>query len=116
MNEENKVSIWFGKFDTQEQFYDFIKETYDDEGDMHSSFMQSFGIDFIDNQFQETLFDNGINKSKLKPASYSESFIDRITIDFSNYNCIILLYNFVYDGLIKKANSMDFYGVLNYSI
>jgi hypothetical protein len=115
MNKENKVSIWFGHFESKGKFYDFIREIYDDEGNMHSSFMESFGIDFIDNQFQETLFDNEMNKSKLEPASYSESFIDKITIDFLKYNCVILLYNFEYEGLVEKVNSMDFYGVLNYT-
>lgn len=114
MNEENKVSIWFGNFETEEQFNEFIKETYDDEGDMHSEFMNIFGINFIDNQFQETLYDKDLNRLKLEPASYSESFLDKIEVDYSKYNCIILLYDFDYSGSVEKNKNINFYGTLSY--
>ena len=48
MSKNNKISIWFGNFETEQQFNEFMKETYDDEGDMHSEFMKAFGIDLSD--------------------------------------------------------------------
>jgi hypothetical protein len=114
MKMENTVSIWFGKFETEKQFNEFMKEAYDDEGDVHSPFMDAFGISFIEHDLQEILFDENMNKSKIEAASYSETFLDKVEIDFSKYNCIVLLYDFNYNGLIKNANNMGFYGVLNY--
>jgi hypothetical protein len=112
---ENKVSIWFGKFETEKRFNEFIKETYDDEGGVHSSFMNAFEINLIEHDLQETLFDENMNKSKIAMASYSETFLDKIEIDFLKYNCIVLLYDFNYNGLIKNTSNMNFYGVLNYT-
>jgi hypothetical protein len=112
---ENKVSIWFGKFETEERFNSFIKETYGDEGNIHSHFMDTFEIDFIEHDLQEILFDENINKSKLELASYSETFLNKIEVDFSKYNCVILLYDHNYNGPIKNTNNMDFYGALNYT-
>jgi hypothetical protein len=112
---ENKVSIWFGKFETEKLFNEFMKETYDDEGDVHSSFMDTFEINFIEHDLQETFFDENMNKSKIEAASYSETFLDKIEIDYSKYNCIVLLYDFNYNGLIKNANNIVFYGALNYT-
>lgn len=114
MSAENIVSIWFGNYETEEQFNEFIKETYDDEGNMHSGFMDAFGIDFIDNQFQETLYDKCLSLSNLEPASYSESFLDKIKVDFSKYNCVVLLYGFDYKGAVDKTENLDFFGKLSY--
>jgi hypothetical protein len=52
----DKVSIWTGHFSDNEKFKEYIRERYTDEGDMDSIFMNSYTIDFIDNQFQEVLF------------------------------------------------------------
>jgi hypothetical protein len=108
------VSIWFGNFETEEQFNEFIKERYDDEGDMHSEFADAFHIGFIDNQFQETLYDEDLNRAKLEPASYSESFLDRIDVDYSKYNSVVLLYGFEYKGTVNKTEQIDFMGTFLY--
>jgi hypothetical protein len=77
--------------------------------------MDEFEITFIEHDLQETLFDENMNKLKIEAASYSETFLDKIEIDFSKYNCIVLLYDYNYNGLIKNTNNMVFYGVLNYT-
>ena len=114
MDKENRVSIWFGHFKTEEQFDDFLRETYDDEGDVYSQFMAAFKIDYIDSDYQEALYDREINYSKLESASYSESFLDKISVIFSNYNCVVLIYDFDYSGGIKESNGLRFYGALDY--
>ena len=114
MNKENRVSIWFGSFKTEEQFDDFLRETYDEEGDVYSQFMDAFKIDHIDSDYQETLYDREINYSKLEPASYSESFLDKISVKFSDYNCVVLIYDFDYSGGIKEVSGLKFCGVFDY--
>ncbi|MDR0443215.1 MAG: immunity 22 family protein [Treponema sp.] len=115
MSAENNVSIWFGKFDTEDEFETFLKKTYNEDGDsMPSPFVNAFQIGSYDADFQEAFFDNDLNKSSLEDVSYSEHFLDKIEVDFSKYNATILLYNYKHDGKIKKAESVDFYGVLGY--
>lgn len=102
MEETNKVSVWLGSFDSEEQFNEYIEEQFDEEGDITSVFMKDFKIDFIDNQFQEVLFSDELKKEDLEPASYSESFLNNIAADFSKYNSVILLYNYSYDSNCMK--------------
>ena len=114
MEEKNKVSIWLGNFDNEDLFDDFMEEKFDEEGDVSSLFMESFEIDFIDNQFQEVLYDKNLEKEVLIPVSYSDFFLNKVDVDFSKYNCVVLLYNFRYTGGITKASSLDFIGVYDY--
>jgi hypothetical protein len=115
MSEKNVVSIWFGNFETEERFNEFIKERYDDEGDMHSEFADAFQIGFIDNQFQEMLYDKDLDRVKLEPASYSESFLDSIDVDYSKYNSVVFLYDFEYEGTVNKTDEqIDFIGTFLY--
>lgn len=49
MTTENILSIWLGDFKSEKEFYNYIEEIFDEEGDSSSKFMQDFKIDFIDN-------------------------------------------------------------------
>ena len=113
---ENKVSIWFGNFETEDKFFDFIKKDYDEDGNsIPSSFMRVFEIGFFDEDFQEAFYENPMDESSFEDVSYYEMFSDKVKVDFSKYNCAILLYKFNYTGLTKKANNMEFYSVLDYA-
>lgn len=113
---QNKVSIWFGKFKTESEFDDFIKKNYDEDGNsIPSSFMKVFEIDRYDEDFQEAFYDNAMDESSFEELSYAETFSDKIKIDFSACNCVILLYDFNYKGPIKKTANLFFYGALDYS-
>jgi hypothetical protein len=115
MNVENKVSIWFGKFDTEVGLDAFLEIDYDEDGDsVPSLFMIAFGIDYYDEDFREAFLDNNLNKASLENVSYSETFVDKIETDFSKYNCAILLYDYDYSGEILETENIDFYGVLYY--
>ena len=114
MEEKNKVSIWLGNFDNEDLFDDFMEEKYDEEGDVSSLFMESFEIDFIDDQFQEVLYDKNLEKEVLIPVSYSSFFLNKVEVDYSKYNCVVLLYNFRYMGGITKTSDFDFIGVYDY--
>ena len=115
MEKNDVVSIWFGNFETEEEFEEFISEKYDEEGDVLSTFMTSFGIDFIDTDFQEVLFQEVITIDDLSQFSYAESFIDKINKDILQLsNCVIFLYDFNYSGKIKSSNNLNFIGSYKY--
>jgi len=81
---------------------------------MPSQFMKDFKIKSFDDDFLEVFYDKAISKSSFKEVSYSETFSEKIKIDFSAYNCVILLYDFNYNGFIKEKDNMKFYGTLDY--
>ena len=112
---KNKVSIWFGKFDTKGKFVKYIKKTYNEDGDsIPSQFMKDFKIKSFDEDFLEVFFDTAIDNSSFEDISYSETFLEKIKINFSVYNCTILLYDFSYTGTIKEKDNVKFYGTLDY--
>ena len=115
MTEDNVVSIWLGKLETEEIFKDFISEKYDEDGDMSSAFMTSFCIDYIDTDFQEVFFQEVITIDDLSQASYAKSFIDQIDEDMlRSCNCAILAYDHNYSGEIKSSGNLSFIGSYQY--
>jgi len=112
----NKVSIWIGHISDNETLNDYIKERYTDQGDMSSLFMNSYHIDFIDNQFQEVLFlkENVTLQTLIAPLSYSEFFTHKLTLDTKD-NFIIAVYNFEYTGEILNDEISRFSGVYEYT-
>lgn len=114
---ENIISIWSGNFKSEKEFYNHLEEIFDKEGDSSSKFMEDFKIDFIDNQFQEAVYFNElISLDSLKDASYSESFLNKLSnSDFENKNAIIIIYDFKYSGIIKKTEHLIFLGDFIYS-
>jgi len=117
MQRENIVSLWLGHFTSQSSFSSYIKEVYSDFGNVSSIFMESFHIQFIDNQFQETYYTSkvGSKEELLVGLSYDESYIDSIEIvDWSLYNSVIALYNFKYTGHVKSDGNMQFIGFYPY--
>lgn len=118
MEKQNKVSLWVGNYLSQEKFQSYFEEEYDEDGDSLSDFEQNFKIDYIDSQFQELFFYENLNsKTEIFDGfSYVESFIENIpNLTWENYNSIALIYNFDYQGDIKKANGLDFIGVFDFS-
>lgn len=111
----NIVSIWTGHFPGKERLDSYMREEYDDEGDMTSEFMASYGIDFIDNQFQEVqCLSEHINRETLiGPLSYSASFIDQVHIP-PGTNSVIALYDFEYTGAIETDKYTKFIGTFSY--
>ncbi|PIE84696.1 MAG: hypothetical protein CSA07_01145 [Bacteroidia bacterium] len=116
MEGTSRVSVWLGSFDNEEQLNAYVEEQFDEEGNVSSAFMRDFGIDFIDSQFQEVLFSRELKRDDIAPASYSESFLDEIAVDFSRYNSLILLYNFSYDKTVDRVGRLAFIGVYDYTI
>ena len=109
----NKVSLWIGNVESEEALKNLILERYDDEGDSTSDFMDSFEIEFIDNQFQEVHFyDNTSSKTEiLNGFSYIDSFLEEIPeINWEENNCLVLLYNFKYHERVQQKRGLTFVG------
>ncbi len=114
MDKENVVSIWIGNFKSENEFAEFVKEQYDDEGDLlPSTFMKMFRIDYIDSDSQEILFQENLSKEDLLQASYAETFINKMG-NISG-NSIVLLYDFCYTGQVKEAENLYFIGTFDYN-
>ncbi len=114
MEEENKVSIWLGNFNSEDELTEYMEEHFTEDGDMYSDFMKAFEIDFIDNQFQEVFFSKNLSKEDFKSFSYAESYVDDINANLENYNSVIAIYNFNYSKKIQKSSDVDFIGVYDY--
>jgi hypothetical protein len=117
MEKQNKVSLWLGKFLSEEVFHDFLKEEYDEEGDAISKFMSAFQIDYIDPGFQEVYFyGNEVTKEKIfEDFSYIDSFLAQIPDqNWEKYNSIILLYNFEYEYIPLENYHIKFLGTFTF--
>lgn len=111
----NKVSIWLGRFDSEEQLNDYVEEQYNEDGDILCPFYSDFKIEYLDSDLRDLLFHEPLNKSVLSNASYAASFIDAIDADLSQYNAVILAYDFEYSGDIDLVGGLHFYAVLPYN-
>jgi hypothetical protein len=116
VEEYGKVSVWFGNFNNESELKSYVEEIFDKEGDSTSKFMTDYKIDYIDPQTQEVDFNskNISLKEKLEGFSYINSFIEKLIKIDSNYNSIILLYNFKFDNSIKKSDQIRFIGCFDY--
>ena len=114
MEAENRVSIWLGKFNSEEDLDAFMQEQYTEDGDVFSDFMKAFDISFVDNQFQEVLFSERLSQQDLNTLSYSNSFVHKIKSDLEKYNSLIAIYNFDYSGKIVDTERIVFFGVFDY--
>jgi len=78
--------------------------------------MKSFKIDYIDTQFQEAVFfTEKLNLRLIEDASYSASFLDKLTAcNFGSNNAIIILYDFDFHRKVMLSNSVKFLGAFDY--
>ena len=117
METKNKISLWLGKFASEDALHDFFKEEYDEEGDATSKFMSAFQIDYINPGFQEVYFyGNEVTKEKIfEDFSYIDSFLAQIPEqNWENYNSVILLYDFEYECFIREHNHVKFLGIFTF--
>jgi hypothetical protein len=114
MAKDNVVSVWIGNFNSEKDFFEYIRQGYDENGDVvPSNFMNTFGIDNVNVDFQEVLFQESLSEEELQQASYAESFVNKIG-EISG-NCMILLYDYDYPGAIREGDGLLFTGVFNYN-
>ena len=121
MEKIDKVSIWVCRFNNDSELQEYIKEEYNEDGDITSNFMNDFNIDYIDNQFQEVLFlesmnnNNNNNNDLINPLSYSETFISNINIPLTyDINAVIAIYDFEYEEEVQSKNQKFYLGSYSY--
>lgn len=115
---KNKVSIWFGKFSSNESFQSYIEKTYDLDGNSHSKFMEEFDIQFYDEDFQDAFLQTESDfYTELFDLSYADSFVQKIDKSIADsYNAVICLYDFDYNNKNKDISKlkMDYIGSFDY--
>ena len=110
---ENVVSIWIGKTNSVNELNEYVKENYNEEGEMNSLFMKDFKIEFYDENFRESLF--SIENNPFKLFSYSDFLIQHLgEIRIENNNSFIFIYNFSYDKSVLKSKNFKFIGSYDY--
>lgn len=125
MEKDLVVSIWLGRFESEEDLEDYTRIDISPEGEeIRSKFQEDFGIEQYgyDMDFSDVfLIDNPESiEDLLIGASYSESFMDEIEewdekLE-KDYNSVIAVYDYEYDQGIQAGGraDVDFIGTVPY--
>lgn len=127
MQKEGFVSFWVGNINSSEELDNLLEISYTEDGDfIPSMFARSFGIDRYDDAVREADFydeaDNSLSRL-LEGFSYDEDIIPKFSSLCGaqlpiQYNVVILLYNFKYEGIKKKTtinnSNLEFLGAVEY--
>ncbi|WP_141993219.1 immunity 22 family protein [Bacillus sp. B4EP4a] len=127
MQKEGFVSFWVGNINTSEELDNLLEISYTEDGDfIPSMFARSFGIERYDDAVREADFydeaDNSLSRL-LEGFSYDDDIIPEFSTLCgaqlpSEYNVVILLYNFKYEGIKKKTainkSNLEFLGAVEY--
>ncbi|HVI47549.1 MAG TPA: immunity 22 family protein [Chitinophaga sp.] len=114
---KNKVSIWAGKFSSQEELESYLDFVYNDNDELSvSPFRSDYGIGHYDEDFQEAYCEDTLTDlyTLAEPLSYAESFLHLLPKDVSGINTIIAIYSFAYPGEVERAGRTFFVGVYDY--
>lgn len=124
MIKKNKVSLWLGKFTTSDEFARYVDIKYDEDGNyIKSTFQEDFAIarydldasekDWISERCDdiETLLAGFSCDYEIIPKF--EKLISNEKL--SEYNSILLLYNFEYEKAYKNKR-MDYIGCVDVNI
>ncbi|MGE7685910.1 immunity 22 family protein [Peribacillus simplex] len=126
MQKEGFVSFWVGNINSSEELDNLLEISYTEDGDfIPSMFARSFGLDRYDDAVREADFydeaDNSLSRL-LEGFSYDDDIIPKFSSLCgaqlpSEYNVVILLYNFKYEGIKKKItinkSDLEFLGAVN---
>ena len=120
---KQKVSLWLGNFASQEEFQEYFKISYKEDGDRVSSeFETDFHLSYYDRDLVEKdwvdVSENNIDVL-LEGFSYDEEIIMKFPKISSTYNTIVLIYDFDYskEGLKVSNNgsgTLEFIGIAEY--
>lgn len=125
MIKENKVSLWLGFFEDDNSFKQYIKVSYDEDGNyIPSKFQESYAIktydldaiesDWISDRCSDvsTLLTGFSNDYEIIPQF--ETLLDGKEIE--KYNSIVLLYNFEYANDYCTDGKLEYIGCVDVSI
>ena len=119
MVKENKLSLWLGFYENADDFKNYIKVSYDEDGNyIPSNFQESYAIKSYDLDAIESDW-------ILERCSDVESLLAGFSGDYKiipqfqkmlehkniqNYNSIVLLYNFEYTGVDYVDEKLEYIG------
>lgn len=120
------VAIWLGYFSSKEEFEEFTKvhyellETSQDMSVINSCFDNEFSLE----KYNREIVEKDIRSScqscyeLLKNASYLSDYAYTLPKVMSEYNCLVLVYDYQYEGFQKRysegINRMDFFENVEY--
>ena len=120
---KQKVSLWLGNFASQEQFQEYFKISYKEDGvSVSSEFETDFHLSYYDRELVEKdwvdVSENNIDVL-LEGFSYNEEIIMQFPKISTTYNTIVLIYDFDYskEGLKVSNNgsgTLQFIGIAEY--
>lgn len=119
MIKENRVSLWLGVYENADDYMNYIRVSYDDDGNqIPSRFQESFAIEEYDFDAIESDWISercSDVESLLSGVSCDDEIIPTFqkileNKDIQKYNCIILLYNFEYTGTIYVDEKLEYIG------
>lgn len=117
---KERVAIWMGNFENEEELLKYTNIEYDSEGNsIPSEFEKEFSLGYYDRDLVEKKFSNELVtiEQLLEDFSYSQTFeIADLEIKKS-YNSVLLIYD--YEETLKNMQSqedrkMDFIKQINY--
>ncbi len=125
MIKENKVSLWLGFYENADEFKNYLKVSYDDNGNyIPSKFQESYAIKKYDLDAMECDWLS-------KQCSDVESLLTGFSGDYEiisqfkkmlehknieNYNSIVLLYNFEYSNIDYVDEKLEYIGCADVSL
>ena len=118
MEKQGMVSLWLGRISSETELDELMNVNYSEDGDfVPSKFAQCFSITRYDDATREAEFYEKPQESiegLLEGFSYDDCIIPKykefpIERELTEYNCVILLYNYVYDNVMKNSNERESY-------
>ena len=116
MQKEEFVSLWVGNINSPDELERILKTSYTEDGDfIPSIFAHSFDIERYDDSIREAdFYEESSNSLSILLGDFS--YDDVIIPEFisicgehltKNYNAVVLLYNFSYEGAKKVVSISD---------
>lgn len=123
--EEDYLSIWLCKTESEEILFKYAEKEYEDSGETKFQLGLDFNISWYDEDFFEASSGENVKSwNFIKGHSYVESILPLLKEKYqevinNNYNGVIILYNFKYDGGVvevknEKYGNFKFVGTFKY--
>lgn len=122
MKEKGMVSIWLGDINNIESLEKYVIANYGDEWTKDPQFFEDFNIEYMETD-EDTIeikvksyYTNDI-RVLLKGCSYDEVIIPRLEKYYKLdkfYNASILVYDYVFDSVIRSGGGFDDIDTVSY--
>jgi len=118
---KEKVTVFLGNFESEEELQNYVKFVYDEEGDATSEFCRQADVKWSDEDLMEAfMFSKEQPFEQIMMASYSDTFQPSLQKQLpptllSKFNSVILLYNCNHVKPVKDTAKVSLAGVFDYS-